>query len=105
MRSKACQQRPDRVFVSLQKASELSRREKLPRIFISANSGARIGLAEEIKSLFRVEWEDAGDPEKVQALAFSNLTISTQPQWVFFLCVCVCVCVCVCKGQPDMNEL
>ena len=92
VRSKACQQRLDKGFVSLQKASELSRREKLPRIFISANSGARIGLAEEIKSLFRVEWEDADNPEKVQALAFWNLTTSTlnQPHW-FFLCVCVCV--------------
>ncbi|KAK7108725.1 hypothetical protein V1264_016404 [Littorina saxatilis] len=46
------------------KASELSRKQGLPRIFISANSGARIGLAEEIKSLFRVAWEDPDKPDK-----------------------------------------
>ncbi|XP_062596285.1 acetyl-CoA carboxylase 1-like isoform X10 [Saccostrea cucullata] len=46
------------------KASEKARREGLPRIFISANSGARIGLAEEIKHLFKVAWNDPKDIEK-----------------------------------------
>jgi len=46
------------------KASEMSRALGLPRIYISANSGARIGLAEEIKHLFQVAWEDASDPDK-----------------------------------------
>lgn len=34
------------------------------QIYISCNSGARIGLAEEVKSLFRVAWEDADEPDK-----------------------------------------
>lgn len=34
------------------------------QIYISANSGARIGLAEEIKSMFKVAWEDPEEPEK-----------------------------------------
>ncbi|CAD7077022.1 unnamed protein product [Hermetia illucens] len=46
------------------KASELARQRKVPRIYISANSGARIGLAEEIKSMFKVAWEDPEEPEK-----------------------------------------
>ncbi|XP_058834759.1 acetyl-CoA carboxylase isoform X2 [Topomyia yanbarensis] len=46
------------------KASELSRQRKCPRIYISVNSGARIGLAEEVKSLFKVAWEDPDEPEK-----------------------------------------
>lgn len=46
------------------KASELSRERKIPRVYISVNSGARIGLAEEVKSLFRVAWEEPDDPEK-----------------------------------------
>lgn len=46
------------------KASELARAKGLPRVYISANSGARIGLAEEIKHLFRVAWEDDADPDK-----------------------------------------
>ncbi|XP_029649542.1 acetyl-CoA carboxylase-like isoform X2 [Octopus sinensis] len=45
-------------------ASELARKLKLPRIYLAANSGARIGLAEEIKHLFRVAWVDQIDPNK-----------------------------------------
>lgn len=39
--------------------------QQIPRIYIAANSGARIGLAEEIKHLFRVAWEDPSEPDKV----------------------------------------
>ncbi|KAI5726751.1 hypothetical protein M8J76_007892 [Diaphorina citri] len=45
-------------------ASKESRRLGVPRIYISANSGARIGLAEEVKALFKVAWEDPDEPEK-----------------------------------------
>ena len=55
------------IFVFSQKASEMSRRLGLPRFYISANSGARIGLAEEIKALFKVAWEDNNDFEKVSS--------------------------------------
>ena len=47
-----------------QLASELSRQEGLPRVYIAANSGARIGLAEELKQLFRVAWVDPTHPDK-----------------------------------------
>lgn len=47
------------------RASELARAEGIPRIYISANSGARIGLAEEIKHMFQVAWIDPADPYKV----------------------------------------
>ncbi|XP_074643040.1 acetyl-CoA carboxylase-like isoform X2 [Tubulanus polymorphus] len=46
------------------KASELARSEGLPRIYLAANSGARIGLAEEVKHLFNVAWQDPKDPDK-----------------------------------------
>lgn len=46
------------------KASELARKLGLPRIYLSANSGARIGLAEELKQLFQVAWVDATNPDK-----------------------------------------
>jgi len=36
----------------------------LPRIYLSANSGARIGLAEEALPLFSTAWNDASQPEK-----------------------------------------
>lgn len=56
-------------------ASKEARRKKIPRIYISANSGARIGLAEEIKSLFNVAWEDPSDPEKVNNIYFPIILI------------------------------
>ncbi|MBN3319914.1 ACACA carboxylase, partial [Atractosteus spatula] len=50
--------------VLFQQASELSRAEGIPRIYIAANSGARIGLAEEIRHMFHVAWQDLSDPYK-----------------------------------------
>ncbi|CAF4326884.1 unnamed protein product [Rotaria socialis] len=47
-----------------QRASELARLERIPRIYISANSGARIGLAEELKFLYRIAWNDPTDIDK-----------------------------------------
>ncbi|XP_017756170.1 PREDICTED: acetyl-CoA carboxylase isoform X1 [Eufriesea mexicana] len=46
------------------RASERARQLGIPRIYFSANSGARIGLAEEVKALFRIAWEDDSEPEK-----------------------------------------
>ena len=51
----------DKLF---QLASALSREQGLPRLYIAANSGARIGLAEELKHLFRVAWVDDTEPDK-----------------------------------------
>ncbi|KAJ8978777.1 hypothetical protein NQ317_015501 [Molorchus minor] len=53
--------REDKVFGL---ASEISRKLKIPRIYIAANSGARIGLAEEVKALFRIAWEDNKEPDR-----------------------------------------
>lgn len=46
------------------KATELAREEGIPRIYLSANSGARIGVAEELIPLFNVAWNDAENPSK-----------------------------------------
>uniref|UniRef100_A0A673CQ63 acetyl-CoA carboxylase n=1 Tax=Sphaeramia orbicularis TaxID=375764 RepID=A0A673CQ63_9TELE len=51
----------DELFL---RASELARTEGIPRIYIAANSGARIGLAEEIKHMFQIAWIDPADPYK-----------------------------------------
>ncbi|KAG5900050.1 hypothetical protein JTB14_016026 [Gonioctena quinquepunctata] len=53
--------REDKVFGL---ASEMARILKIPRIYIAANSGARIGLAEEVKALFRIAWEDNKEPDR-----------------------------------------
>ena len=41
-----------------QKASEFARVRGLPRIYVSCNSGARVGLVEELKPLFKARGED-----------------------------------------------
>ena len=46
------------------RSSELARKLKIPRIYLAANSGARIGLAKDLMAKFKVAWEDASDPEK-----------------------------------------
>ncbi|CAG8507081.1 5656_t:CDS:2, partial [Acaulospora morrowiae] len=46
------------------KATELARRLGIPRVYLSANSGARIGLAEEIIDHFKVSWVNKEDPTK-----------------------------------------
>lgn len=46
------------------KASEYARVRGLPRVFLAANSGARIGMAQSLKSKFRIAWTDETDPAK-----------------------------------------
>nr|KAF6463656.1 acetyl-CoA carboxylase beta [Rousettus aegyptiacus] len=46
------------------RASEMARAEGIPKIYLAANSGARIGLAEEIKHMFQVAWVNPEDPHK-----------------------------------------
>lgn len=62
----------DELFL---KASALARAEGIPRIYISANSGARIGLAEEIKHMFQVAWIDPLDPYKVTSAIWSSVCV------------------------------
>ncbi|OCH83943.1 acetyl CoA carboxylase [Obba rivulosa] len=45
-------------------ASQYAREQGLPRIYLSANSGARIGLAEEVMHMFSCAWNDPEHPEK-----------------------------------------
>lgn len=45
-------------------ASKLARAEGIPRVYIAANSGARIGLAEEVRACFQAAWKDPADPSK-----------------------------------------
>lgn len=54
--------------------SRYARARGLPRIYLAANSGARIGLAQEVKEKFRVAWVDPKDPTK----GFRHLFLSDQ---------------------------
>lgn len=66
----------DELFL---KASALARAEGIPRIYISANSGARIGLAEEIKQMFQVAWIDPRDPYKVTSGIWNSVAVFAFP--------------------------
>jgi acetyl-CoA carboxylase/biotin carboxylase 1 len=46
------------------KCSQYARQRGIPRIYLSANSGARIGLAKELMDLYRISWTDPSAPEK-----------------------------------------
>lgn len=46
------------------KCTEYARKLRIPRIYLSANSGARIGVAEELIPLFKVAWNDDLNPAK-----------------------------------------
>ncbi|RIA91939.1 acetyl-CoA carboxylase [Glomus cerebriforme] len=46
------------------KATELARQLGIPRVYLAANSGARIGLAEEVMNHFNVAWVDKENPSK-----------------------------------------
>ncbi|OJJ01421.1 hypothetical protein ASPVEDRAFT_41004 [Aspergillus versicolor CBS 583.65] len=45
------------------KCTELARKLGIPRIYLSANSGARIGMAEELIPYFSVAWNNPDKPE------------------------------------------
>lgn len=45
-------------------ATEWALEERLPLVYLAANSGARVGLANEVKQCLRVEWANPEDPTK-----------------------------------------
>ena len=54
----------------------MARAQGLPFVYISANSGARIGLAEEVKHHFKVAWNDPRFPEKVWSIFWAFFSFS-----------------------------
>ncbi|KAH3668226.1 hypothetical protein OGAPHI_001980 [Ogataea philodendri] len=46
------------------KVTEYARSLGIPRVYLSANSGARIGIAEELLPYYKVNWNDPTDPSK-----------------------------------------
>lgn len=45
-------------------ASKYARKRGIPRIYLAANSGARIGVAEEVREVLQVDWVDPSNPMK-----------------------------------------
>ena len=75
--------REDIVF---KMASEYARELRVPRLFIAANSGARIGLANAVKEAFKVAFKDPSKPENgfdfvfVEKEDFENFARGDNPQ-------------------------
>ncbi|GLJ49976.1 hypothetical protein SUGI_1062920 [Cryptomeria japonica] len=53
--------REDAFFASV---TDLACKKKLPLIYLAANSGARIGVAEEVRACFQVGWHDELSPDR-----------------------------------------
>ena len=53
--------REDIVFF---KASEYARNRGIPRLYLAANSGARIGMAQSLRAMFNICWSDDTDASK-----------------------------------------
>merc|ERR550532_2906220 len=47
-----------------QKATQYAREKGLPRIHFACNSGARVGLVEELMPKIKVKWTDASNPSR-----------------------------------------
>lgn len=50
--------------VFFKKALQIARDKKIPVVFISANCGTRVGLADELRKTFQAAWKDPKDPDK-----------------------------------------
>ncbi|CAL8090474.1 unnamed protein product [Calicophoron daubneyi] len=50
--------------LTFHRGSQLARQLGVPRIYLASNTGARIGVAEDVKALFRVAWVDPAHPAK-----------------------------------------
>eukprot|EP00178_Gracilaria_changii_P014241 TRINITY_DN402_c0_g1_i1.p1 TRINITY_DN402_c0_g1~~TRINITY_DN402_c0_g1_i1.p1 ORF type:complete len:2462 (+),score=353.38 TRINITY_DN402_c0_g1_i1:1194-8579(+) len=44
--------------------SKMARERGIPRIYLAANSGARIGVADEVRERIQIDWIDASTPSK-----------------------------------------
>ncbi|KAH9617543.1 hypothetical protein KSS87_000856 [Heliosperma pusillum] len=53
--------REDAFFLAV---TELACSKKLPLVYLAANSGARLGVSEEVKACFKVGWSDESSPER-----------------------------------------
>ncbi|XP_062145774.1 acetyl-CoA carboxylase 1-like isoform X2 [Alnus glutinosa] len=53
--------REDAFFLAV---TDLACTKKVPLIYLAANSGARIGVADEVKTCFKVGWSDESTPER-----------------------------------------
>jgi len=73
----------DQVFYLV---TRYAREQGIPRIYLSANSGARLGLAEEVMPLFSCAWNDDGNPDK--GISYLYLTpLRHLPLWYTDTCV------------------
>ena len=55
-------------------ATELALEQRIPIVYLAANSGARVGLSTEVREKIKVAWTDDSDPTK----GFSYLFLSIQ---------------------------
>ena len=68
----------DEIFF---KASKYARENKIPRVYIACNSGARIGLVEDLKPKFQIKFIDEASPSKgFEYLYLDDATYKSLPE-------------------------
>jgi acetyl-CoA carboxylase/biotin carboxylase 1 len=68
----------DEIFY---KASKYARENKIPRVYIACNSGARIGLVDDLKPKFQIKFIDEASPSKgFEYLYLDDATYKSLPE-------------------------
>ena len=68
----------DEIFF---KASKYARESKIPRVYIACNSGARIGLVDDLKPKFQIKFVDEASPSKgFEYLYLDDATYKSLPE-------------------------
>jgi acetyl-CoA carboxylase/biotin carboxylase 1 len=68
----------DEIFF---KASKYARENKIPRVYIACNSGARIGLVDDLKPKFQIKFIDESSPSKgFEYLYLDDATYKSLPE-------------------------
>ena len=88
-------------------ATEYALEHQSPVMYLAANSGARVGLANEVKQCLKVEWVNPAEPQK----GFKYLYLSDEDYQSItgqHLLSCICrlpafQCLALCYNQPKLK--
>ena len=84
-------------------ATEYALQHHLPVMYLAANSGARVGLANEIKQCLKVEWVNPNEPQK----GYKYLYLSDDDHQNIngvssdHLCMCAAIMTCSASTHPQ----
>lgn len=84
-------------------ATEYALQHHIPVFYLAANSGARVGLANEVKQCLKVEWHNSEQPQKGFSYLYlsdddyhsitgvTSDALSCPEPSTYYVCICVCI--------------